>query len=126
MDPIWAKFVMDYTNMVEDKEDKSLMCGKLIPNKERFLWDALKLALEIYEPTRSNKSLKFSWDNQKSKGKIIMPRLDRIYIPIYLTSNQASNNSHYFVKGDGIKSNHHLVSFVLEIVKIAQRTSVGK
>jgi N-acetyl-anhydromuramyl-L-alanine amidase AmpD len=52
-----------------------------------------------------------------------MPRLDRIHIPIYLTSNQASNSSHYFVKGDGIKSNHHLVSCVL---KIAQRTSIGK
>ncbi len=69
MDPIWAKFVTDYTNMVEDKEDKSSMCGKLIPNKERFSWDALKLALEIHEPTRSNKSLKLSWDNQKSGGK---------------------------------------------------------
>ncbi len=112
--------------MVEDKEDKSLMCGKLIPNKERSLWDALKLALEIHEPTRSNRSLKLSWDNQKSKRKIIMPRLDQIYIPIYLTSNQASNSSHHFVKGDGIKSNHHLVSFVLEIVKITQRTLVGK
>jgi hypothetical protein len=127
MDPIWAKFVTDYTNMVEDKEDnKSSMCGKLIPNKEKFLWDALKLALKIHEPTRFNKSLKFSWDNQNSGGKIIMPRLDQIYIPIYLTSNQANNSSHYFVKGDGIKSNHHLVNCVLEIVIIAQRTSVGK
>jgi hypothetical protein len=73
MNPIWAKFVRDYTNMVEDKEDKSSMCGKLIPNKERLLWYALKLALEIHEPTRSNK---LSWDNQKSGRKIIMPRLD--------------------------------------------------
>ncbi len=126
MDPIWAKFVTDYTNMVENKEDKSSMCGKLIPNKERFSWDALKLALEIHEPTRSNRSLKLSWDNQKSGGKIIMPRLDWIYIPNYTTSNQASNSSHYFVKGDGIRSNHHLVSYMLEIVKIAQKTSIGK
>jgi hypothetical protein len=63
MDPIWAKFVTDYTNMVEKKKDKSSMCGKLIPNKERVSWDALKLALEIHEPTRSSKSLKLSWDN---------------------------------------------------------------
>jgi hypothetical protein len=75
--------------MVEDKKDKFSMCGKLIPNKERFSWDALKLALEIHKPTRSNRSLKLSWDNQKSGGKIIMPRLDQIYIPIYLTSNQS-------------------------------------
>jgi hypothetical protein len=49
--------------MVEDKEDKSSMCGKLISNKEIFSWDALRLALEIHEPTRSNRSLKLSWDN---------------------------------------------------------------
>ncbi len=76
MDPIWAKFVTDYTNMVEKKKDKSSMCGKLIPNKERVSWDALKLALEIHEPTRSSKSLKLSWDNQKNGGKIIMLGLD--------------------------------------------------
>jgi hypothetical protein len=46
MDPIWAKFVTNYTNMVEDKEDKSSMCGKLISNKEKNSWDALKLALK--------------------------------------------------------------------------------
>jgi hypothetical protein len=60
MDPIWAKFVTNYTNMVENKEDKSSMCAKLILF---FSWDALKSALEIHEPTRSNKSLKLSWDN---------------------------------------------------------------
>ncbi len=117
---------MDYTNKVEDKEDKSSMCGKLIPNKEKFSWDALKLALEIHEPTKSNRSLKLSWDNQKNGKKIIMPRLDRIYIPNYLTFDQASNSSHYFMKGDGIRSNYHLVNCVLEIAKIAQKTSIGK
>jgi hypothetical protein len=68
------------------------MCGKLIPDKERFLWDALKLALEIHEPTRSNKNLKLSWDNQRSGGERIMARLDHIYIPNYLASNQANNS----------------------------------
>jgi hypothetical protein len=63
MDPICAKFVMDYTNMVEDKENKFSMYGKLIPNKEKLSWDALKLALEIHEPTRSSESLKLSLDN---------------------------------------------------------------
>jgi hypothetical protein len=46
-----------------------------------------------------------------------MPKLDQIYIPNYLNSNQASNSSHYFVKGDGNMPNHHLVNCVLEIVK---------
>ncbi len=54
---------MDYTNMVENKENKFSMYGKLIPNKEKLSWDALKLALEIHEPTRSSKSLKLSLDN---------------------------------------------------------------
>jgi hypothetical protein len=76
MDLIWAKNLTDYTNIIEDKEDKSSMCGKLIPNKERFSWDSLNLALEIHEPTRSNRSLKLSWDNHKNGGNIIMPRLD--------------------------------------------------
>jgi hypothetical protein len=31
---------MDYKNMVEDKEDKSSMCEKLFPNKEKFSWEA--------------------------------------------------------------------------------------
>jgi exonuclease III len=92
-------------NMVEDKEDKSSMCEKLIPYKERLLWDALKLASEIHEPTGSNKSLKFSWDNQRSGGERIMARLDHIFIPNYLASNQANNSPHYYVKGDGVRSN---------------------
>jgi hypothetical protein len=50
--------------------------GKLIPNNEKFSWDALKLALKTHEPAKYNRSLKLSWDNQKNGGKIIMPRLD--------------------------------------------------
>jgi hypothetical protein len=49
-----------------------------------------------------------------------MARLDHIYIPNYLTSNQANNSPHYYVKGHGIRSNHHHVSCLLEIVKTAQ------
>jgi len=107
-------------NMVEDKEDKFSMCGRLIPNKEGLLWDALKLALEIHEPTRSNRNLKFSWDNQRSGRHKIMVRLDHIYIPNYLASNQAGNSPQYYVKGDGVRSNHHHVSCLLEIVKTIQ------
>jgi hypothetical protein len=50
------------------------------------------------------------------------PRLDQIYIPNYLNSNQASNSSHYFVKGDGNMPNYHLVSCVLQIVKCRNPT----
>jgi len=127
------KFPRDYSwivcgdlNMVEYKEDKSSMCGRLIPNKEILLWDALNLALEIHEPTRSNRSLKFSWDNQRSGGERIMARLDYIYIPNYLASNQANDSPCYYVRGDGVKSNRHHVSCLLEIVKIVQRTSMWK
>ncbi len=51
-------------------------------------------------------------------------RLDQIFIPNYLASNQASNGPHYYVRGDGIMSNHHPISCVLEIVKTTQRTSM--
>jgi hypothetical protein len=49
-----------------------------------------------------------------------MARLDQICIPNYLASNQVNNSPHYYVKGDGVRSNHHHVSCVLEIVKTTQ------
>jgi hypothetical protein len=44
-------------NMVELKEDKSSVCGKIILERERLSWGALKLVLDISEPVRSEKSL---------------------------------------------------------------------
>jgi hypothetical protein len=82
------------------------------------------LALVIHEPTRSNKSLKFSCNNKRSGGERIMARLDQIFIPNYLASNQANNGPHYYVRGDGIMSNHHPINCVFEIAKTTQRTSM--
>jgi hypothetical protein len=84
----------------------------------------LKLALEIDEPRISSRSLKFSCNNKRIRGERIMARLDQICIPNYLASNQASNTPHYYVRGDGVKSNHHHVNCVLEIAKTTQRTSM--
>jgi hypothetical protein len=53
-----------------------------------------------------------------------MARLDQICIPNYLASNQANNSPHYYVRGDGVMSNHHPVNGVLEIAKTTQRTSM--
>ncbi len=40
-------------NMVEGKENKSSFCWKLISDKERLLWEALKFALDFHEPPRT-------------------------------------------------------------------------
>jgi hypothetical protein len=53
-----------------------------------------------------------------------MARLDHIYIPNYLTSNQANNSPDYYVRKDGIRSDHHHVNYMLKINKIVQRTLV--
>ncbi len=53
-----------------------------------------------------------------------MARLNQICIPNYLVSNQVNNSSQYYVRGDGVKSNHHHVSCVLEIAKTTQQTSM--
>lgn len=56
----------------------------------------------------------------------IMARLDQIFIPNYLASNQKSNGPHYYVRGDGIRSNHHSINYVLEIPKNSKDLSVPK
>jgi len=61
-----------------------------------------------------------------SGGKRIMARLDQIFIPNYLASNQASNGPHYYVRGDGIRSNHHSINHVLEIAKNSKDLNVPK
>lgn len=51
-----------YWNMVKHKEDKSSTCGKIISNKFFLSWEALKLTLDVSEPTKSMENLKYSWD----------------------------------------------------------------
>ncbi|KAH8936616.1 hypothetical protein BDL97_17G094500, partial [Sphagnum fallax] len=80
----------DDMDMVEGKENKSSFCGKLISDKKRFYWEALKSSLDLHEPSRIKKNLKFSWDNQKLGKEKIMAKLYRVYIANGLFKNQVT------------------------------------
>ncbi len=95
-------FLCGDLNMVEGKEDKSSFCGKLISNKERFSWEALKYALDLHEPPRIKNNIRFSWDNQKLGEEIIMVRLNRVYIAKGLFQNQVNRVAHYTIGGMGL------------------------
>jgi hypothetical protein len=88
--------------MVEHKEDKLLACGKFISNKEWLSWEALKLALDVSELTRSVENLKYSWDNLQSNNERIMARLDMVYVFNDFQGEQSSNISLYAMKGNGV------------------------
>jgi hypothetical protein len=83
-------------------EDKSLACGNIISNKGWLFWEALNLALDVSEPTRSVENLKYSWDNLQSDNERIMARLDMVYVSNYFQGEQSSNISLYAVKGNGV------------------------
>jgi dimeric dUTPase (all-alpha-NTP-PPase superfamily) len=88
--------------MVEHKEDKLLACGKIISNKKWLSWEALKLALDVSELTKSVENFKYSWDNLQSDNERIMARLDMVYDSNYFQGEQSSNISSYAMKGNGV------------------------
>jgi hypothetical protein len=85
--------------MVELKEDKSSVCGKIISERERLSWGALKLVLDISETVRSEKSLIYSWDSQRSGMERIMARLDRASVSNCMQKVQTGRISLLCVKG---------------------------
>jgi hypothetical protein len=78
----------------------------------------LKLALNVHELARSNKSLRWLWNNQNNGGERIMAKLNKIYIANYHTQGHVSKNYQYIVKEGGDRSCHHLISCVLEVIYI--------
>jgi hypothetical protein len=90
--------------MVEHKEDKSLACGKIISNKKKLSWEALKLTLDVSEPTKSMENLKYSWDNLRGGNERIMARLDMVYVSNYFQGNQSNKISSYAMKENSVQS----------------------
>lgn len=88
--------------MVEGKEDKFSFCGKLVFDKKRFFWEALKFSVDLHKPPRIKSNLRFLWDNQKLGEEIIMVRLDRVYIAKGLFQNQVNRVAHYTIGGMGL------------------------
>jgi hypothetical protein len=109
--------------MVEGKENKSSFCRKLIYDKEMFSWEALKSSLDLHKPPRIKNNLRFSWDNQKIGKEKTMARLYRVYIAKGLFKNQVNRVAHYTIKGDGVRFNHHPISYAMELMEMPTRRS---
>jgi len=103
-------------NMVEKRSDKSSSSGRSILAHERRLFNTLKDTLQVQEDPLTSPSLLFSWDNARIGNDRVMARLDRVYI------FSDTNTSHkklleYRIRGDHSRSDHNLVSIILELVK---------
>jgi exonuclease III len=103
-------------NMVENRRDKNRPCARLVPVRERVLFDAMKTALHVEDSPRTAGSLQFSWDNQQASLARRMARLDRIYV---FRSNPLTPDRQllrYVIKGDSTRSDHFpvLASILLE------------
>jgi hypothetical protein len=66
-------------NMVENRQDKTNPCGKLLPIQERTIFNTLKCHFGVEDTPRSPGSLLYSWDNLWADGIRILARLDRVY-----------------------------------------------
>jgi hypothetical protein len=66
--------------MVEIRQDKTNPCGRLVPNGERHIFQAMKRYFQLEDNPRSVGSSKFSWGNFRPDGKRILARLDQIYL----------------------------------------------
>ena len=71
--------VMGDFNMVEARIDKSFQCSRMISGHEKMLFNALKDAFMIQEPTREVNGLSYTWDNLRFNGVRILAKLDRCY-----------------------------------------------
>lgn len=97
-------------NMVENIQDKSSLCSKVMPMNERIVWEAFKASIHLKDTFNRNGRLNFSWDNRRRDGCRILGRLDRHYI-----SSPAGHIPHlqvrnYLIRGDCPASDHLPVS----------------
>lgn len=85
-------------NFVENKGDKSSLCGKLISPTERHEFELLLGALNVEDKFSCNNPIKYTWDNRRKDGSRILACLDRIY-SFKLDGGQLSPVAEYFIKG---------------------------
>jgi len=52
-----------------------------------------------------------------------MARLYRVYIAKGLFENQVNRVAHYTIKGGGVKFDHHLISYAMELMEMPTRRS---
>jgi hypothetical protein len=92
-------------NFVERRIDKSSMCGKLIPDRERVVFSQLVAQLGVADDYPSTSPIKYSWDNKRHDGVRVLIRLDRIYT-FQAVSPGVTPVAEYYIKGDSVHSDH--------------------
>ena len=103
-------------NFVEFRQNKTISCSRLVPMRERLVFGALKLFLDVDKPSRSTDNQRFFWNNFRSNGRCVLARLDECYIfPNSATTTQSIIS--YKIRSNTGWSNHLLIecSFQLEV-----------
>jgi hypothetical protein len=86
----------------------------------------LRFTLDLHEPPRAKANMRFSWDNQRLGKARIMVTLDRVYIAKGLFQNQANKVAQYAIRGDRVISNHHPISYAMELMDTLTRSCCWK
>jgi hypothetical protein len=69
--------------MVKYVKDKSRCCSRFLLEMERLLWGQMKFIFGVKDFFHLMGSLRFSWDNRRSKGAQPLVCLDKNYLPSF-------------------------------------------
>lgn len=113
-------------NMVESAQDKSILCGKLMTNREQIVWEAFKTSFHLRDTFNHTGKLKFSWDNRRRDGCRVLGRLDRHYVSFSPGHISHLSTQNYQILGDCSTSDHLPVSIEVVLQDSEQRHSSYK
>lgn len=97
--------------MVEIHADKLFQCGRLLFGRERALFNILKEALSIPEPSREVNGLRYMWDKMQSHGTQVMAWLDRCYT---FDAGASQPIEQYMIRGNALRSGHCPISLTIQ------------
>jgi hypothetical protein len=99
----------------------------MVPARERLVFVAMKVALQVEDHTCTEGSLKFSSDNQQVGGSHRhLARFDRIYIFQSAPSLAGRKLLQYSIKSDTTRSDHHPVFASLQLEDRPRKASKWK
>lgn len=64
-------FTGDFNN-VENWQDKTNVCGRLMSNGERLVFQALKKHFQVHDNPRFSDNARFSWDNFRANRSLLL------------------------------------------------------
>jgi endonuclease/exonuclease/phosphatase family metal-dependent hydrolase len=112
-------------NFVENRTNKSSMCGKLIPVGEKIVFTQLTSLLGVEDNFSPSGPIRFTWDNKRRDGMRVLARLDRIYV-FQATAPGLEPVEEYVIKGDSVFSDHLAVWYKLALLSKPKRRSTYK